>query len=166
MVLSNSKAVILAGYGMGNLPTMNEKLMNSLVEAIENGVIIVIKTQCYKGTVDDLYETGRRLTQIGCILAMDMTIECIYAKLSYLFGKGFSNEKIKKMMMKNLRGELTDVKNKDKYSMSNAKMVMAIAQSLNATDHESIKEIKEVLTPVLVNSIVATNDLPVIKQLV
>jgi hypothetical protein len=60
------------------------------------------------------------------------------------------------MMMKNLRGELTDVKNKDKYSMSNAKMVMAIAQSLNATDHESIKEIKEVLTPVLVNSIVAT----------
>jgi L-asparaginase len=87
MVLSNSKAVILAGYGMGNLPTMNEKLMNSLVEAIENGVIIVIKTQCYKGTVDDLYETGRRLTQIGCILAMDMTIECIYAKLSYLFGK-------------------------------------------------------------------------------
>lgn len=44
-------------------------------------------------------------------------------------------------MMKNLRGELTDVKNKDKYSMSNSKMVMAIAQSLNAKDQDSIKEI-------------------------
>jgi len=110
-----------------------------------------------------LYETGRVLTQMGCILGMDMTIECLFAKLSYLFGKGFSNEKIKKMMMKNLRGELTDVKHKDKYSMSNSKMVMAIAESLKATDFESIKEIKEVLTPVLVNSIVSTLNLPVIK---
>lgn len=85
---------------------------------------------------------------------MDMTIECIYAKLSYLFGKvrlslslyncfmqGFSEDKIKKMMMKNMRGELTDTKNKDKYSMGNSKMVMAIAQSLKVKDQDSIKEI-------------------------
>jgi hypothetical protein len=38
------------------------------------------------------------------------------------------------MMMKNLRGELTDVKHKDKYSMSNSKMVMAIAESLKVKD--------------------------------
>lgn len=100
---------------------------------------------------------------------MDMTIECIYAKLSYLFGKvrrltfllkffvqDYSGEKIKKMMMKNLRGELTDVKNKNKYSMSNSKMVMAISQSLNVKDQDSIKEINQVLTPVLVNSTVST----------
>jgi L-asparaginase/Glu-tRNA(Gln) amidotransferase subunit D len=47
----------------------------------------VIKTQCYKGTVDDLYETGKRLTEMGCILALDMTVECLYAKIGYLFGK-------------------------------------------------------------------------------
>ena len=58
--------------------------------------------------------------------------------------------------MKNLRGELTDVKNKNKYSMSNSKMVMAIAQSLNVKDQDSIKEINQVLTPVLVNSTVST----------
>ena len=72
---------------MGNLPTSNERLMNMLRTAIEAGVIIVIKTQCHRGSVNDVYETGRRLTAIGCILAMDMTIECLYAKLSYLFGK-------------------------------------------------------------------------------
>lgn len=48
---------------------------------------MVIKTQCYKGTVDDLYETGKRLTEMGCILALDMTVECLYAKIGYLFGK-------------------------------------------------------------------------------
>jgi hypothetical protein len=45
------------------------------------------------------------------------------------------------MMMKNMRGELTDAKNKDKYSMGNSKMVMAIAQSLKVKDQDSIKEI-------------------------
>lgn len=87
LVLHNSKAVIIAGYGMGNMPTNNIQLMEMLRKAISEGVIVAIKTQCYKGSVDDLYETGRVLTDMGCILCMDMTIECIYAKLSYLFGK-------------------------------------------------------------------------------
>lgn len=58
-----------------------------LSTAVNNGVVVVIKTQCHKGSVDDKYETGRALTNIGCILAKDMTIECLYAKLAYLFGK-------------------------------------------------------------------------------
>jgi len=87
MVMSNSRAVIVAGYGMGNLPTSNTDLMRILNQAVADGVIIVIKTQCYHGSVDDVYETGRVLTQMGCILAMDMTVECLFAKLSYLLGK-------------------------------------------------------------------------------
>lgn len=38
------------------------------------------------------------------------------------------------MMMKSLRGELTDTRNKDKFSLSNSKMVMAIAKSLEVND--------------------------------
>ncbi len=72
---------------MGNVPSNNQLLMQMLSKAVTNGVIVVIKTQCHKGSVDDKYETGRALTKIGCILAKDMTIECIYAKLAYLFGK-------------------------------------------------------------------------------
>jgi L-asparaginase len=87
LVLSNSRAVIIAGYGMGNLPTKNTELMKLLQKAVDNNVIIVIKTQCYKGSVDDVYATGRMLTSMGCILGMDMTVECLFAKLSYLFGK-------------------------------------------------------------------------------
>jgi L-asparaginase/Glu-tRNA(Gln) amidotransferase subunit D len=44
LVLSNSRAVIIAGYGMGNMPTANKNLMALLKNAIENNVIIVIKT--------------------------------------------------------------------------------------------------------------------------
>lgn len=59
------------------------------------------------------------------------------------------------MMMKNLRGEITVTK-KDKYQMTNSKLILAVANSMHASDLESITAIRETLTPVLVNSIVAT----------
>jgi len=64
---------------------------------------------------------------------------------------------VKKMMSKNLRGELTDTTSiKDKFSLTNNKMVMAIANTLQAETFEDIKEINETITPVLINSITAT----------
>jgi hypothetical protein len=39
-----------------------------------------------------------------------MTLECCYAKLSYLLGKGYTAAKIKSMLITNMRGELTDLK--------------------------------------------------------
>jgi len=59
-------------------------------------------------------------------------------------------------MMKNLRGELTDSLDSSKFSLSNSKMVMAIAKSLDVHDQDSIKMISNVITPVLVNSLVST----------
>ena len=72
---------------MGNMPIANQKLMDMLQEAIKNNVIVVIKSQCYHGGVADVYAAGRFLTNLGCILAQDMTTECLFAKLSYLLGK-------------------------------------------------------------------------------
>ena len=85
--MQNSKAVILSGYGMGNLPTANGQLMEILDAANKAGVIICVKTQCSQGSVNDVYETGRMLTDIGCVLTADMTVECIIGKLMYLLGK-------------------------------------------------------------------------------
>jgi 60kDa lysophospholipase len=94
LIMKNSKAVVLAGYGAGNLPTNNKEFMRLVEGAIRSDVVVVIKTQCHRGSVDDVYETGRLMTEMGCILAYDMTIECIFAKLSYLFGKVSSTHNI------------------------------------------------------------------------
>lgn len=109
-IFKNSKAVIIQGYGMGNVPTSNSKFMKLLEDAINEGCIIVIMSQCHQGEVNDVYETGRILINMGAVLAFDMTIECVFAKLAYLMGKGYSNEKVKLMMMSSLKGELTDLK--------------------------------------------------------
>ena len=89
-ILFSSKAVIIQAYGMGNIPSNNKELLDMIKRAINDGVIVVILTQCHRGTVNDLYEAGRALTELGAVLGQDMTIECCYAKLSYLLGKGFS----------------------------------------------------------------------------
>lgn len=90
LCIKNSKAVVISGYGMGNLPTSNAQLMEVLDRGNKAGVIICVKTQCAHGAVNDVYETGRLLTKIGCVLTADMTVECIIAKLMYLLGKGYS----------------------------------------------------------------------------
>lgn len=60
------------------------------------------------------------MVDLGAVLAFDMTIECITAKLSYLLGKKFSVNTIKKMMMENLKGELTNIKKeKNTFTLKN-----------------------------------------------
>jgi L-asparaginase len=48
------------------------------------------------------------------ISGSDMTCESAVAKLSYLAAKNLNSEEIKKMMMKNLRGELTEEEDRSK----------------------------------------------------
>ena len=67
-ILFSSKAVIIQAYGMGNIPSNNKELLDMIKRAINDGVIIVILTQCHRGTVNDLYEAGRALTELGAVL--------------------------------------------------------------------------------------------------
>lgn len=94
---------------------------------------------------------------------MDMTVECIFAKLAYLLGKGHSVSKITRLMKTNLRGELTDKsREKAKFSMQNNTMVMAIAQYLKKDKNQAIGKS---ITPVLVNSLISIGNLTSLKQL-
>jgi len=53
---------------MGNIPNRSKELLDHIKMAIEKNVIVVILTQCHKGGVNDLYEAGRALTEIGAVL--------------------------------------------------------------------------------------------------
>ena len=113
---------------MGNVPSKNKEFLDMLKRAIEQGIIVVIITQCHRGTVNDLYEAGRVLTDMGAVLGQDMTLECCYAKLSFLLGKRYSLDKIKHMLNTNIKGELTDIRRqKEIFSLKNSNLVKTIA---------------------------------------
>jgi L-asparaginase len=101
-------ALILLSYGVGNAP-QNKALLDQLVQAQKNGVIVVNCTQCFRGTVNMAgYANGHLLQDTGLISGGDMTPEATLAKLHYLLSKSeLSNVDRKRLMTQNLRGELT-----------------------------------------------------------
>ena len=103
---------------------------------------------------------------MGCILALDMTTECLFAKLSYLLGKGYSKERIKVLMKTSMRGELTNTLVDDhNFELVHSDMVMAVAEYMNVTDNEDINKINLSITPVLVNSVAKSGNLALLQKL-
>ena len=100
------RGVVLETYGTGNAPTA-EWFIEALHGAISRGVAVVNITQCQGGAVAmQLYETGRRLQEIGVISGYDMTTEAAVTKLMWLLGQGVSDLSLAEKMSTSLRGEL------------------------------------------------------------
>jgi len=101
------RAIVLELYGTGNGPQNDEKMLRALRTAKENGIVVVITSQCAAGSVlSTTYSINQHLTSIGVVPAGDMTTEATCAKLAYLFGKGLTSDAVALSLTVNLRGEI------------------------------------------------------------
>jgi len=101
------RGLILETYGAGNAQNNDSRFLNLLKDACARGVIIINCTQCQQGRVEmNQYATGHTLKQAGLISGHDMTPEAAHCKLLYLLSKNLDIPRIKKLMEKNLCGEL------------------------------------------------------------
>jgi lysophospholipase len=145
--------VVLETYGSGNAPTNRQDILQIIKEACDRGVVVVNCSQCKKATVTSLYETGVALLKIGVIPGADMTPECALTKLTYLLGKYKNPERVRHLMCRSLRGELTVVNKNTRftyqpYGSTQDVLVSAIIQVLGGTTpqtptHTSIDLFKE-----------------------
>ena len=102
-----SRAVILETYGSGNAPC-RPWFLALVREAASRGKILLNVTQCLSGDVDmDIYATGRALKDAGVICGHDITTESALGKLFYLMGSNAENDKVKALLEKNLKGEIS-----------------------------------------------------------
>lgn len=102
------RALIVRSYGVGNAP-QDKRLLTLLADANQRGIIVVNCSQCIKGRVNmEGYATGSALSRCGVISGQDMTLEATLTKLHYLLSQPLTNEQIKGLFIKNLRGELSD----------------------------------------------------------
>ena len=101
------RAVILETYGSGN--AISKPWFTDIVaQSAASGRILLNVTQCLSGNVDmNLYATGKALAEAGVLSGGDLTTEGALAKLFYLMGKSADNEKVKRLLEKNLRGEIS-----------------------------------------------------------
>ena len=101
-------AVVLQLFGAGNGPVHRDEFVACLQEAARCHAVVVVTTQCLRGSVDMAeYATGTGMGGWGIIDGRDMTVEACVCKLSYLMGKGLRGSQLKEAMEGDLRGELT-----------------------------------------------------------
>jgi lysophospholipase len=160
------KGVVLLTYGSGNAPDIREDFLRVLKEANNNGVIIVNVTQCQKGMVSVDYAGGTALKEAGVIAGADMTCEAAITKLMYLLSKNLPVEEVKRLMTVNLRGELTVVQDRTRFSLKEKVLVKQVARALMSPGEEDIEAIKECLFPTIICSLAALGEYAEIVRLV
>jgi glutamyl-tRNA(Gln) amidotransferase subunit D len=121
------KGLVLEGTGLGQAPVgmpnplckENLKVMKSIESLIKSGCIIVMTSQCIFGRVQmHVYSNAVDLVKLGVIPGEDMLPETAFIKLAWLLGN-FKKEEVKKLMPKNLRGEInkrTEIQEPEKFS--------------------------------------------------
>lgn len=106
--------IVLEGTGLGHAPN---SLLNTIKRAVENGIPVVMTSQCLFGHVNmNVYSTGRRYLEAGVIPGRDILPEVAYVKLSWILGSITRDlDEVRKLFELNLVGEFNDRHTLDLY---------------------------------------------------
>jgi len=100
------RGLVIAGTGLGHV---SKDLVKGLKELVSQGTTVVMTTQCLEGRVNlNVYDTGRDLLSAGVIPGEDMLPETALVKLMWVLGRTSDPDEIRKLMLTDLRGELSE----------------------------------------------------------
>ena len=106
MIAGKVKGIVIAGTGLGHV---SEEIVGSIRKAVKDGVHVFITTQCLHGAVNlNVYSTGRDMLTAGAVPIGDMLPETAYVKLMWAMGQTKDPAEVRKIMMTNVAGELSD----------------------------------------------------------
>ncbi len=97
--------IVIEGTGLGHTPN---KLIPCIRRAVEEGIAVVMTSQCLFGRINmHVYSTGRKLLEAGVIPGGDMLPETAYVKLSWILGKTRDLGEVRRLIETNLAGEIS-----------------------------------------------------------
>ncbi|XP_055027930.1 60 kDa lysophospholipase isoform X2 [Misgurnus anguillicaudatus] len=160
------EGIVLETYGSGNAPDNRADLLEEIRKATERGLIMINCTQCLRGSVTTSYATGKALSDAGLVAGCDMTPESALSKLSYVLAKtDLSTLEKKKMLSRNLRGEMIADLEGAKLSLSDSRFIQVIAKSLSISCKEELEAIRDALTPTLACAAAKIGDIEALEAI-
>ena len=104
------RGVYVEAFGIGGLPFEKRNLTESVREAIQEGMVVAVGSQClYEGSDFTVYEVGRQVLDCGVIETGNMTSEAAVTKLMWALGQFEDKAMVEKIMKTNLLGELGSI---------------------------------------------------------
>ncbi|MFQ5710251.1 MAG: Glu-tRNA(Gln) amidotransferase subunit GatD [Candidatus Geothermarchaeales archaeon] len=101
------RGIVFEGSGLGHL---NSASFPSIKRAVDDGVVVCITSQCLWGRTNlRVYDNGRDLLKAGGLPLENMLPETAYVKLMWALGQSEDPEEVRKIMLANIAGEMTEV---------------------------------------------------------
>lgn len=109
VINNNVKAIIIEGFGAGNIPSKINNWIPFIEKCVKADKIVVIGSQSPHGNIDlELYKSGKDAQSAGALSMRDMTFEAALVKLMLLLGNFSETELINKYFNLSIAGELSD----------------------------------------------------------
>lgn len=106
LIQQKYRGIVLEVMGIGSFPP---HIIPSIQKAVDKGIVIVAASNHQARWVDlDLFYTGWIGRDAGVIATKDMTAEAAYTKLMWVLAQTDDPSEIRKMMLTNYAGEITE----------------------------------------------------------
>ncbi len=108
VVERGAHAIIIEGFGPGNIPFQCNTLVPALEHAIKSKIPVIMANQMERGVTNmKNYEAGHKALEIGAISSHDMTTEATVTKLMWALAQDRSIKSIRKIFETNIAGEMS-----------------------------------------------------------
>lgn len=108
VVPKETRAILLVGYGAGNIPSQDDSILKQIDSWIEEGKLVFLSSETPGGHLaPQLYEGGAQLGSRGILHSGDMTHEATVTKLMFLLGNHQNPGDIRHNFEMSLAGEVT-----------------------------------------------------------
>lgn len=110
LIKKGYKGFVLEATALGHVPVDSKKSWIPAIKSVVNrGMPVIITSQSLYGRVDPyVYSNLRILAATGAIFAEDMLAEVAYVKLGWVLGHTKKPSEIKKQMLTNVAGEISE----------------------------------------------------------